>query len=131
MELKEENIFQVSVKGLHYNSEGKILMMLEDSGVWEFPGGRIERGEELLDALKRECMEEMGLVCEVLDDKPTIIYPSLDEFGRGRLLIFYKINFEHLNFRPTDECREIKFFSKEEMLTINLNFQLKKFPELL
>ena len=38
-----------------------------ERGLWEFPGGAVEFGETLRDALKREIREEYGVTIEVGD----------------------------------------------------------------
>lgn len=35
------------------------------AGHWEFPGGKVEPGEDAVSALKREILEELGAVIEV------------------------------------------------------------------
>ena len=36
-------------------------------GLWSIPGGLVELGEKIEDAVKREFQEETGLICEVRD----------------------------------------------------------------
>ena len=37
------------------------------AGLWSVPGGRVEKGEYLTDALKREVLEETGVEIEVVE----------------------------------------------------------------
>ena len=41
---------------------------------WEFPGGKIEKGESSQDALKREIREELDLIIEVEELLTTVEY---------------------------------------------------------
>ena len=55
----------VAVAGLVRDSEGRVLMIRSPRGDWEFPGGQVEEGEDLVAALQREVREETGLTVTV------------------------------------------------------------------
>jgi 8-oxo-dGTP diphosphatase len=65
-----KNYFVVIVKGVIFNN-GKLLIVQRGysekvaGGTWECPGGKVEWGEDLETALKREMKEETGLMVEV------------------------------------------------------------------
>ena len=57
------------------NSEQEVLLALRQlhqhqGGLWEFPGGKVEAGESVFDALVREIQEELAVT--VLTAKPLI-----------------------------------------------------------
>ncbi|KYH30423.1 CTP pyrophosphohydrolase [Clostridium tepidiprofundi DSM 19306] len=55
----------VSVCALIENDQGKILMVKNPVRGWEIPGGQVEVGETLIEALKREVKEESGIDVEI------------------------------------------------------------------
>ncbi len=129
MQIDTNKAFQISVKGLCRDAEGKVLLMREESGVWELPGGRMERGEDLLETLRRECREETGLTCTVQDERPVLVYSTLDQDGLPRLMVLYAVQFDHLNFTPSTECVEMRFVSVEEMKDLSINPQMRGLVE--
>jgi ADP-ribose pyrophosphatase YjhB (NUDIX family) len=66
---RKEDCFHLGAKALLQNTEGKLLLLQKNPKephqnvecLWDLPGGRINRGESLEEALKREVFEETGL----------------------------------------------------------------------
>ncbi|MDA3556162.1 NUDIX hydrolase [Acinetobacter sp. AOR15_HL] len=57
MEWPSENIPVEQVYGILFSDDGKILI-LDDQGRFNLPGGHPENNETWIETLKRECMEE-------------------------------------------------------------------------
>lgn len=55
----------VAVGGITEDKEGNILLVKTYNHGWVFPGGQVEEGENLIDALIREIKEESGIDVEV------------------------------------------------------------------
>lgn len=71
--------------------DGKILCVQRGSGElaykWEFPGGKIEAGKSLIQALKREIMEELSCTIKVNSQVTETLHKY--SFGNVHLTTFY------------------------------------------
>src|SRR6202453_1046157 len=83
---------------------------------WEFPGGKIEEGEQPRDAMRRELEEELGIVAEVGDEVQRFIheYPG----GGSVELRFFKVR----NYQGEIEnriFREIRWVTRQQLLELD------------
>jgi 8-oxo-dGTP pyrophosphatase MutT (NUDIX family) len=122
----QNKLFQISVKGIAFDEQGRVLLIKDSKDFWELPGGRIEHGEDLENTLVRECMEELGVNARLLDERPFCAWSSIDRVGNWRIMLCYRIAFDSLNFINSEECQEFKFFSKEDIEALQLRPQMKK-----
>ena len=62
--MNENYNFSVRVTGIFIEDEQILVVKqkISESRNWSLPGGRLERGETLEQALKREMKEETGLI---------------------------------------------------------------------
>jgi 8-oxo-dGTP diphosphatase len=60
-----EDCFHLGVKTLIRNDVGKLLLLEKQHRIkgvyWDIPGGRLQKGESLVETLRRELEEETGL----------------------------------------------------------------------
>lgn len=57
----------VSAKVVIVSRDGKALVMRKDSGIVDLPGGKVEKGEDIFEALIREVAEETNLKVKKFD----------------------------------------------------------------
>ena len=112
--------YRISIKALILDDEKRFLLAKESNGKWELPGGGLDFGEKPQICIIREIKEEMGLDVTFVDDSPSYFLTSQKENGRWFSNIIYLTKVNDLNFTASDECVEMRFFTKEEALKENL-----------
>lgn len=107
-------IMAVAAMGILWNRETGILLELRtDTDQWCTPGGAIELGESLEEALRREIKEETNLdflTFSLFDIRANthMVYPNGDEVYYTDIV--YEINDFYGKLKPDSESRELKFF---------------------
>ncbi len=93
----------VAAGGLVFNREGNILLMLHPQRGWEFPGGQIENGEDIISGLIREVKEETGI--NIIVNKLVGVYQNVKAENKS---ITTKVIFDFLCEYVSGELRLVK-----------------------
>ena len=98
--------------GIVLNEKDEILMVKTHNAGWVFPGGQVEVGENVIDAVKREVMEEVGLKV-----KNIRYYKSQPWAFSGSLLLgfFCELDGSDEITLDTNELAQAGWFSPEEI----------------
>ncbi|MFE7610511.1 NUDIX hydrolase [Streptomyces celluloflavus] len=102
----------MSVAGVIVDDRGRaLLIQRRDNGQWEPPGGVLEPGETILDALQREVLEETGIKIAV-PAALTGIYKNMTG-----LIVSMVFRCEAIDGTPTtgEETRALRWVTREEV----------------
>lgn len=131
--------FNVRVYGVLINHNSQVLISDEKSGgriFSKFPGGGLELGEGLKDALKREFMEECNAEVEVLSHFYTTDFYEQSSFNDSQILSIYYLVKEvkplNLIFKSkafdfdTDSDQSFRWVNLSELSPDEVTFQTDK-----
>lgn len=104
----------ISVKGIMINSQGKTLLLKNTRNLWELPGGRIEKGEQPEETLKREIREELGIEITIQRLNDTWIYEVFKE--QYILIVTFEVTYEPKEeMKINEEHIDMGWFTWEEI----------------
>ncbi|MBN1135012.1 MAG: NUDIX hydrolase [Anaerolineae bacterium] len=101
-------------------------------GHWTFPGGAVELGETVRDAVYREALEETGLQVEAGEMIVAIDRVLRDEAGR---IQYHYVILDFLarpvggTLRPGDDASDARWASLDELDELDLNQEAKEIAQ--
>ncbi len=112
------------------NNQKQILVVKKsptepvDGGFWTIPGGKIEPPEAIIDGLKRETLEEVGL--KVIDHKwiGEDVFESGGWFYHGQHFLCHVENTAPVSLEKT--LLEYRWVSKKDLDTMEFHPNIKK-----
>jgi len=108
--------------------EGRLLLIQRgtepNKGLWSFPGGRMELGETLFEAVKREAKEEAGIDIEPLELFQTHDWIVRDE--AGRVCFHYLVNLVRARYlsgtpRPGDDAVRTRWATEADIAELPMD----------
>lgn len=102
----------VAVVALVTNAEGRVLLVEGGRHGWELPGGQVEEGESLLDALAREVREETGV--EVAVERLAAVYSNTTP--PSRLVLAFLCRATGGAPTPSEETRAVEWVERDAVL---------------
>jgi 8-oxo-dGTP pyrophosphatase MutT (NUDIX family) len=110
--------FPVSVKGV-VQIGNRLVLLENERGEWELPGGRLELGEQPPDALIREIDEELNIPVTIGQLLDAGIFEPLP--GRPVLILTYQTEVtDAATLSVSEEHTALGLFTKAELASLRL-----------
>jgi len=110
--------FPVSVKGIVRIAD-QFVLLENDRGSWELPGGRLEAGEQPEQTLAREIEEELNIEARIGSLISAYMFDPVP--GRSVLILVYDTRIENAaTLAISDEHRALGLFNLAEMADLDL-----------
>lgn len=108
--------------------DGRLLLIRRGhppaEGTWSFPGGRVEAGEDLASALRREMAEETGLVVEPSE---LLGWAELVGATSHHVVLDFLVDVRSGGARPGDDAAEVRWVTLAELRSLPLAPGIERF----
>jgi 8-oxo-dGTP pyrophosphatase MutT (NUDIX family) len=101
--------YRVSLKAIIRNDNGEVLVVKENGSQWSLPGGGMDHGESVHEALQRELYEEVLIDTpfhETLVDSATMYLESKEAW---LLWLVFTVTVEDIQFGVGQDADEVAF----------------------
>lgn len=118
--------------------EGKLLLVKRGvepaKGKWSIPGGAVELGETIRDAIVREVKEECGLDVKIALEKPMDAIDNLTMTKDGRLqyhyiLLQFLVRLKGGTLKPASDVLDARWVPLDEVEKYDLTKSFRSFFE--
>ena len=121
--LKMPNAIGPGVNALIFDDRGRVLLEhRSDNGWWGLPGGAVEVGESVSEAVLREVEEETGLIVTIRRLVGIYSDPAnytITQYSDGNIVQWITSSFEcersHGELRVSDESTEVEYFAVDRI----------------
>lgn len=101
-------------------------------GKWSLPGGLVNLGERISDAVKREVEEEVGLKVEVI--KIVDVFDSIEYDDKRRIrfhyiIVGFMVKIIEGEVRGSEETLQVKWFKADELKDLDMTNTTRKLLE--
>lgn len=114
----------IAAAGIVINENDEVLMVKTHNAGWVFPGGQVEVGENVIDAVKREIIEEAGIDIEVKEvfciSSNTGKYPGYNGIKEipTKIMLDFICKEKGGTPRPSEENSESMYVAKDKVLDL-------------
>jgi len=115
-------LYRIATRVLVIKDDKVLLVREKDDDWWSFPGGGVDYGETIPEALIREAVEELGAEPEhiVVEDAPAFISIGAVANGVPRCNLFYRATVPEEEIKPTADVIKQAWYSIDEFSNLKM-----------
>jgi 8-oxo-dGTP diphosphatase len=130
-------LYRLAIKAVIVNDRKILLVREQDDEWWSLPGGGIDHGEDIQQALARELLEELGVGQDAIRADYKVLFVTVGALVDGipKANLFYRVEVPAADIKKTKHVTEYSWFTADELPDLDLSPStgriIKQLPEII